>query len=305
MGQSLIWTPWHGLPEAGRWNPDGLRETLLGGQAFRWNEMADGRFSGIFNRHLVECRLASPGDGDNGSLEWRALTVPGAPDPTADISSYFGADIDWSARMDRLPWRSDPELASAIRAFPGLRILQQPFWETLLAFLCSSNKQILQIRQMCEALARSFGTPLHGEAEIYSLPRPEQLANQPLEALLGCGLGYRGKYILATARLLAESPGLETRLREMPYEEARAMLQQFPGVGPKVADCVCLFGLGQVEAFPMDTWVIQILDELYGLGDFTPRQKRHVARLHFGPDAGLAQQYLFSWIRRSRGRRLQ
>lgn len=309
MGQPLTWSGWQALPEAGPWSPQGLRETLLGGQAFRWSEEPPGVFTGTWACHHAQLRLDTA-----GVLEFRSPVSPDetgegrAPDPALQVAlgDYLAVATDWPALTDALPWRSDAVLHAAIHAFPGLRILRQPFWETLLGFLCSSNKQILQIRQMCEALARNFGNLLHPATGVYALPRPEQLAELELEALLACGLGYRAKYIRKSARILARDPAAwENSDARPPYPEAHARLVRLPGVGPKVADCVLLFGAGYLEAFPMDTWVHQILDEVYHLQEFNPRQKRHFAVTHFGPHAGLAQQFLFSHARHRKNRRLQ
>ena len=88
----------------------------------------------------------------------------------------------------------------------------------------------------------------------------------------------------------------------MPYPAAKARLLELPGVGEKVADCVLLFGAGKLEAFPVDTWVLKSLARRYGLDDWKPAQVAHFGRTHFGPLAGLAQQYLFAWERKFGGR---
>lgn len=84
-----------------------------------------------------------------------------------------------------------------------------------------------------------------------------------------------------------------------PYAEAKARLLELPGVGEKVADCVLLFGAGRLESFPVDTWIIKAMERRYGLAGWKPAQIAHFGRVHFGAQAGLAQQYLFAFERAS------
>jgi N-glycosylase/DNA lyase len=230
----------------------------------------------------------------------------------AALPRYLGLDIDWVARTLALPWRTDFHLVECIYQFSGLRILRQPFGETLLGFLCSATKQIVQIKQMCALLAERHGlpicragslTPPHGgisdaALQFYQLPTWPELAHIPEKALRQCLLGFRAKYIHNTARFIAARPGWLEETEHLPYAAAKARLLELPGVGEKVADCVLLFGAGKLEAFPVDTWVLKSLARRYGLTGWKPAPVAHFGRAHFGPLAGLAQQYLFAWERK-------
>jgi N-glycosylase/DNA lyase len=287
-------------------SPEVLQETLDGGQSFRWNEVA-GVWIGTWSDHLVQLRLL------NGLLEWRSTTPLSGP----ALRHYLGFDTDWSALTDALPWRSDPHLARCIAAFPGLRILRQPFGETLLGFLCSATKQIVQIKQMCALLAQRHGAEIDGartprRAETaaqgppvppaHRLPTWNELAAVSEKELRSCLLGFRARYISETARFLAARPGWLDETEHLSYAAAKVRLLELPGVGEKVADCVLLFGAGKLEAFPVDTWVLKSLARRYGLDNWKPVHVAHFGRTHFGPLAGLAQQYLFSWERKHGGR---
>ena len=263
-----------------------LAEVLDGGQAFRWNQVSLNHWKGIWRHHVVEIQRHP-----TGHIEWRPLTQRTVLE---DLLHYLGSDDEWAERADTLPWRSDSLLAKTMDAFPGLRILRQPFGETLLAFLCSSNKQIPQIKAMLAALAQ-HGAPL--TTEDRGLPDWNTLATLTEETLRACKLGYRARYISETARLLQNQPDWEEHIQDLPYDEAHRWLCTLPGVGPKVADCVLLFGAGKLEAFPIDTWIHRILSEGYGLTGWNPKQLTTFARIHFGPLAGLAQQYLFAAAR--------
>jgi len=313
------WSDWQ--PLVGNWQPSPatLAETLDGGQSFRWQrsmEIVGGVpspreiWTGTWADQVAHLCL------HDGLLEWRPSVTNHSAAPA--LTRYLALDTDWAALTDALPWRSDAHLARCVAAFPGLRILSQPFGETLLGFLCSATKQIVQIKQMCALLAERHGAPLQTllaprsppvlsnveglPALVRRLPTWEQLATIPEKDLRLCQLGFRARFIAATARFIAERPGWLEETERLPYAAAKARLVELPGVGEKVADCVLLFGAGQLEAFPVDTWVLKSLARRYGLTGWKPAQVAHFGRTHFGPLAGLAQQYLFAWERKHGGR---
>jgi N-glycosylase/DNA lyase len=305
-----------------------LAETLDGGQSFGWTSVSAPTsgasletgthqiWTGRWSSHVAQLRLAA------GVLQCR-----GAPGTTAvHLQHYLGSETDWPVLTDTLPWRSDAHLAQCMAALPGLRILRQPFGETLLGFLCSTTKQIVQIKQMMALLAERHGTPLSKAASPFAaaagsglsaigsataevpalpfkrLPTWPELAKIPEAELRACLLGFRARYISETAKFLARHPGWLEETEHAPYTAAKARLIELPGVGEKVADCVLLFGAGRLEAFPVDTWVLKSLARRYGLTGWKPAPVAHFGRTHFGPLAGLAQQYLFAWERKHGGR---
>jgi N-glycosylase/DNA lyase len=260
-----------------------------GGQAFRWQRESNDTWLGIWANNIVRLRLNQAGE-----LEWSA-PVSLAPRVQAALPAHlFGHDT--TAAIDALPWRGDPHLARCLAAFPGLTILRQPFGETLLGFLCSATKQIVQIKQMVALLAERHGAPINA-GSINRLPTWAELAKVPEADLRACLLGFRARYIHQTAQFIAAHPGWLEETERLPYAEAKARLCELPGVGEKVADCVLLFGAGRLEAFPVDTWIIKAMARRYALDGWTPAQVAHFGRVHFGAYAGLAQQYLFAYER--------
>ncbi len=183
-------------------------------------------------------------------------------------------------------------MKTRIQQWRGLRLLRQPLGEALFGFLCSSAKRIPQIKACCEAVAETFGEPLAGG--LPALPTWAALARVPEAALRACGLGYRAGYVCRTAQFLAAHPGWLEGVQAAPYADAHKRLRLLPGVGEKVADCVLLYGAHKLEAFPVDTWILQAMQRLYGLEGWTLGHVAHFGRVHFGPYAGLAQQYLFA-----------
>lgn len=289
----MPWSPWKALDLPHRFDAESLRETLDGGQAFRWRPVNNGtEWQGVFAQHAVQLRFA----GTARPLEFRAATDPAAA--AEALCSYLAMAATLDTALSRLPLGSDSVLARAVAACPGLILLRQPFAETLLAFILSSTKQIPQIRQLCETLAARFGAEL--APGIHALPTWDRLAAVGEVELRRCALGFRARYVHETAQFLAVRPGWLARVEAAPYADAKVALCELPGVGEKVADCTLLFGAGRLEAFPVDVWILRALAERYGLAGWKPAHLAQFGRVHFGALAGLAQQYLFTAVRQGR-----
>ncbi|NXT28341.1 OGG1 lyase, partial [Syrrhaptes paradoxus] len=199
----------------------------------------------------------------------------------------------------------------------GVRVLRQDPVECLLSFICTSNNHISRITAMIERLCQAFGRricrldarPFHAFPSLSALTGPPSPCHPPsppradAEARLrALGFGYRARFVSGSARAIAEGLGAEglRRLRTVPYAEARRVLCALPGVGTKVADCVCLMALDKAEAVPVDTHVWRIARQRYGaaLGgrSLTPRAHQEIGdffRGLWGPRAGWAQAVLF------------
>ncbi|GAB7354712.1 hypothetical protein MBLNU459_g5128t2 [Dothideomycetes sp. NU459] len=211
--------------------------------------------------------------------------------------------------------------------FTGIRILKQDAWEALVGFICSSNNNIIRISQMVDKLCRNYG-PLVGhidEEPYYDFPAPAALAKPEVEQKLReLGFGYRAKYLYRTACMVAEkeegwldslrnpeSPVLGVKATSAGkwspegregYRAAHEELLALQGVGPKVADCVCLMGLGWGEAVPVDThvWQIAVRDYKFGKGKHSSLTKAtydavgNKFRSLWGQEAGWAHSVLFT-----------
>ena len=285
--EGVKWTAWQGLRLAVPMNDAVLAEVLDGGQSFRWQRQ-DNAWVGIFGRHVVHLRLSSAG------LEWQQPA--GLPDAGPALANYLDAEGLQAQIATHLPWRSDKFLATAMVSFPGLRILKQEADEALLAFLCSSNKQIIQIRRMVAALAEKLGSEI--SPGFHALPDWTTLARADAATLKACGLGYRANFIQSTAKVLTERP---TWVADFSKLETPLLLEQLttlPGVGPKVAACVALFGFGRLDTFPVDTWIEKVLIKGYHLEGWKRPALERFGHAHYGAAAGLAQQYLFAAGRR-------
>lgn len=203
---------------------------------------------------------------------------------------YFDIDRDYAAI--RNGFASDPTLYAAMQSCSGIRILQQDFWETLISFIISANNNIPRIRGIIERLCEKLGEEKYiGKHKYYTFPKSNILAKHSVESLCFLRAGFRTKYILSAAKSIENEDITQENIRNIPLETARKELMRISGVGPKVADCVLLYGAGRFSAFPADVWIRRVLKENYGNENYDTSV--------FGPYAGLAQIYLFHHARKS------
>ena len=198
---------------------------------------------------------------------------------------YFDLDCDYSEYINMINPR-DKYLTAAGEMGSGIRILQQDLWEMIISFLISQQNNITRIKKCIENISREFGVRKTSStgAEYYAFPTAEALALATEEQLRECNLGYRAKYVLDTARKVCFGDISLNSLHDMTYKAARKELLGLYGVGEKVADCICLFGLHQLDAFPVDTHIRQALDAHY---------KRGFPNRRYKGCRGVMQQYIF------------
>ena len=198
---------------------------------------------------------------------------------------YFDLDTDYEQyereSYDRIS--TNQYLRDAIVASRGIRILKQDLWETIVSFIISQNNNIPRIKGCIENMCVRFG----------GFPSPYQIIECGIQGLDGLRLGYRQDYIVEAARMYYGDGDnqVEHTLRGLTYEDAMKYLTSWHGIGSKVANCICLFGLGHKEAFPRDVWIKRIEVEYFD-GRF-PEENYHGF-------AGILQQYIFFYERSSR-----
>jgi len=257
-----------------------LEKTLCSGQVFHWTPHGRG-FVGAISENLVYVEQAGA-----------SIRLPA--EHAKLVAHYLALDHPLPAILQTFP--DDPVIRVAMEFAQGLRIIRQPPWECLAAFLSSPLKQVRQIEAISLAIRKRFGRRLRrGEFEAFSYPRPEELAEIRLEKLLECKLGFRARNLLASAKMVA-SGGVDLEaLRHCSAEEARRVLCELPGVGEKIANCVLLFAYERLDAVPIDVWIGRVLNEVYfaGRAKVPLRELKSFSAKYFGPYAGYAQQYLF------------
>lgn len=257
-----------------------LDETLRCGQTFLWRAEPGGAWSGVIGGEPV--RVWQQGD---------ALACDTALPPEA-VATYFRLDDPVDAIYATFP--DDPMLRRAVETYRGMRLVRYALWDAVLSFICATNANIPRIDKMLGALAVRFGEQLADD--LYALPGAHRLAASSEQELGALGLGYRAPSVLQTARMVDSGQFALGQLAGMDYASARRRLQSLRGVGPKVADCVCLFSLGHLQAVPVDVWMKRILLQRNpGLRSY--RALADFARAWLGPYAGYAQQYLFHYER--------
>ena len=252
-----------------------IRQTAESGQCFRLNERQDGSFSLIAGSRYLEI-----------SQQGRDITFSCGEQEFDHIwRRYFDLDTDY-AGMKACVDPADEYMRTAIEFGGGIRILRQELWETLITFIISQQNNIPRIKKCVESLCTQFGERKENfRGESYcAFPAPSVLGRLQDDALCGCNLGYRSKYILKTARMVEEGAVDLSAIQNLKYEDAKEELMKFYGVGVKVAECVCLFALHHIDAFPVDTHIRKVVLTHYPSGFPLNRY------LGF---AGVLQQYAF------------
>ena len=259
-----------------------LAMTLASGQTFHWTEQ-DGGFTGCIG--TIPMFLRQEGD----RLHHRG------GDPEL-IARYFAFDHDLGTI--RASCASHPSVAAAAEACRGLRIMRQPKWECIASFILSPMKQVAHIRQMSLALRARYGCRLPG-TPVPAFPKPAAIAAASEEDLRSCGLGFRAKGLLGTARRVASGDFDPEALAPLPTNEAREALCTLPGVGRKVANCILLFAYERLDAVPVDVWIGRILSSFRSPRSrkLTPLELERYGERLLGPYAGYIQQYLFHQAR--------
>lgn len=251
--------------------PFHLDHTLASGQVFRWKKNGN-VWEGIVNDNLIQ------------------ISQPNTISCTCDeqfLNNYFRMDDDFDLILSSID--KDEHIHKSITTLYGMRLIRQDPWECLISFICSSFNNVPRIKLIIDNLCRAFGTPLqHG----YTFPSPEALARASLDQLRKCGTGYRDTYIVKTAQIVASGLDLSS-LKQKSYEMAKEILMELPGVGHKVADCVLLFSLDKLEAFPCDVNIQKCIHQFYG----PCADVREFGQQYFGEYAGYANHYLYHYQR--------
>ena len=252
-----------------------LDQIARSGQCFRFRPLGERHYALVAGgRYLEVSQQGQTVRFDCPEEEFEAVWRP-----------YFDLDADYGRYKSAVAKR-DKYLQSAIAAAGGLRILRQELWETIVCFIISQQNNIARITKCVENLCLLFGETCYNKSkQVYNaFPSAERLAACTADELAPIRLGYRAKYILAAARQVASGEVDLDAVRRMDYAHAKAELMRLTGVGVKVAECICLFALHHIDAFPIDTHIRQMLDAHYPKG-FPLRRYRGFA--------GVMQQYAF------------
>lgn len=269
-----------------------VENTIQSGQVFLWRK-TDGFWYGVNGQDVLKV------------------------DSQGRIKSFKKNKPDYFRNNDNLEKiikaiSKDATTKKAVRHYLGLRLMDQDPFQCMVSFIVSANSNIQKIKICLERLSEKFGDRVEfDKKEFFIFPKPETLANAPIKEIMGCGTGYRSKFIKSAAEMVVDEKINFKELRKKPYSQSKEEICRVPGIGNKVADCIMLFSLNKLEAFPLDRWMIRVLEKYYS--DFHLETKTITEKQyellhekivnHFGKYAGYAQQFLFKMERENFGKK--
>ncbi|MBU5485330.1 8-oxoguanine DNA glycosylase [Clostridium sp. MSJ-11] len=257
------------------------------GQCFRWNKTERGSYIGVAFGKVIE--VEKNGDDvliyNTNEKEFKDIWV-----------EYFDLYRDYSEIKTIL--KKDSLLEKSVIFGNGIRLLQQEPFEIIISFIISANNRIPMIKRAIDNISREWGETVEYKGKTYyTFPTIEKLKDATEKELELCGTGFRAKYIADTVNRLYNKEFDIDYIKEKNDDDCHKELQNFMGVGPKVADCIMLFSMGKYSAFPVDVWVKRAMQHFYLAPDLSLKKIRDFGRDKFGELSGFAQQYLFYYAR--------
>lgn len=278
-----------------------IKQILECGQCFRWEKISDTNYIVVAYRRVIEIVQ----EDDNVTIYNTNI------DEFENIwRNYFDLDTDYSTLKVELS--KDETLKKSVEFGYGIRILNQDPFEMLISFIVSARNSIPSIMKTIKKMSEKWGDELSYKGNTYyAFPTPEQFKSATLEEIKETGASFRSKYIFDTigkvnSAIEAKKSGILTDelrifdldyIKALPIDECHVALQNFMGVGAKVADCIMLFSMEKKSAFPVDVWVKRAMIHFYVAPDVSLNKIRIFGRDKFGELSGLAQQYLFYYAR--------
>lgn len=263
------------------------------GQCFRWNRQENGNYIGVAFKRVIEVEKS----GDD------VIIYNASKDDFENIwKHYFDLDRDYTSIKEEL--KKDAILKDAVEFGKGIRILNQDPFEILISFIISANNRIPMIKRAINRISEKWGDKIEYKGNTYyAFPTIEEFSKASAEEIEALGVGFRAKYIKDTLDKVKESCSNEedtfniNRIKSLCDDECHKALQNFMGIGPKVADCIMFFSMEKSSAFPVDVWVKRAMQYFYVAPDVSLKKIRDFAREKFGDISGYAQQYLFYYAR--------
>ena len=265
-----------------------LKYTLECGQCFRWRRISENRYIGVVKDRVIDIEQINDKLVIYSDKEENLECV---------VKEYFDFNKDYKSIENRIS-TIDNNIKKSLKYSTGIRILNQELFETLISYIISANNNIKRISKSVDKISEMFGKKVIYDNKVYYLfPTLEELSMATEDKLLSCGVGFRARYIKNTVKMLLEDKSTLQKLPSMTTEMAKEILLRFPGVGPKVSDCILLFSLKKPEVFPIDVWVKRVMEKLYFRKNVSIKQISEYAKNSFGQDAGIIQQHLFHNVR--------
>ena len=259
------------------------------GQCFRWLREEDGSYTGVVQGKVINVKK------ENDLIIFDNTNKEDFENIWFD---YFDLGRNYGEIKNQLKVM-DEYLEKATEFGKGIRILQQDGWEMLISFIISANNRIPMIQRAINNLSERYGKFIdeYRGKKYYAFPTPEELSTVSVEDIRACQTGFRDKYIKSVVDYVNENNEDVLSYRKLDTSECIKELVKFNGVGPKVADCIALFGMQKYDTFPDDVWVKRVMEEFYVEDNLSLPKIRKFALDKFGDLAGFAQQYLFYYAR--------
>lgn len=267
-----------------------LDQIFESGQEFRWVKENDGSYTGIVKDKILNLSQ------DGSTVYFNNTTLKDFQNIWYD---YFGFDIDYKYIKETLS-NIDDKMKTVIEHSGNQRILNQDKWETLIAFILSTNNSIQMVEKVMNNLSIKYGEYIDdfNGRQYYSFPSPEKLASLSLEELRNCKMGFRDKYVKAASQAIVSGEINLDNIANLNTTECIEELKNINGIGTKVADCIAMFSMKKSDVFPVDIWMKRIMEEFYIDSNMSVPKIREFAINKFGDLSVYAQQYLFNYARK-------
>ncbi len=265
-----------------------LKYTLECGQCFRWKAINENEYIGVIQDRVMRIKQE-----ENRLFIW-SNNKENLRDA---VIHYFDLEKDYEL-LEKQIAKIDKNISKSLEYSSGIRILNQPLFETIISYIISANNNIKRISRSVNNISKRFGKEVEFEGEKYYLfPTLEELSNVTIDDLLADGTGFRARYIKHDVDYFLNNPNFLGEVKTLDTEQATKNLSTLMGVGPKVADCILLFSLGKSEVFPIDVWVKRIMEKLYFKENKSLKEISMYANERFGEYGGIVQQHLFHNVR--------
>lgn len=268
-----------------------LKHIFECGQCFRWKKEEDGSYTGVTKFGVMNIKK----DKNIVKIEGE-FTYDDIDKLKNEINEYLDLNCNYS-EIKKILEKDDENMLKAIKYGYGIRILNQDPWEMLISYIISAANNIPRISKTIENISKEYGKKiLFNGNTYYMFPTPEELRLASVEDLRKLNLGFRDKYVYNATKLVADKIINLEDIMKMDYKEAKNELIKIDGVGEKVANCILLFSMKKTEAFPADTWIKKVMEQLYNESKDI-KKIATFAEKKFGKYGGIAQQYLFYYMR--------
>ena len=261
-------------------NDFSLDRTLNSGQIFAFFKRDNNWYS--FLDKPLEIRQEGDKLVYSGLNESEIKELLGLNDPIDEIK----AEIDKDDFIDK-----------AILYSGFLRVVNGGLWSTTLSFILSIQSNIELIKRRIMAMSDFYGkTGEVNGVQLKSFPSFEAIYSKGYETLKQFKLGFRTKFVFSAASYFYSHEMNEL----LGIEDISKRLLEIGGIGEKVLDCIKLYGLHDLSAFPMDVWILRTLSLHYNhiIGKYKSyKDKRKAMVDYFGMYAGYAQLFIYDYSR--------